>query len=66
MIRPYFFECTVISEKYRDKLEEVVVELGHGPVFEGIRNKPISQQEGAPPHCGITVRDFLTTTLPSG
>lgn len=36
-IGPYFFEGTVNSEKQRDVLKEVVVELDNSPVFEGIR-----------------------------
>lgn len=66
LIGPYMFEQTVNAENYLQMLYEVIIELENNPVFvqlRPIREKMIWQQDGAPPHYGNIVRDFLNDTF---
>uniref|UniRef100_A0A1B6L4Y9 DUF4817 domain-containing protein n=1 Tax=Graphocephala atropunctata TaxID=36148 RepID=A0A1B6L4Y9_9HEMI len=62
LIRPYFFDGTVNSLNYLDMLQEVLLELENSPLYEHLqpaKEQFIWQQDGAPPHYGLIVRDFL-------
>lgn len=61
IIGPYFFEENVNAENYLEMLENFF--------WPRIRNKKIAseimfQQDGAPPHYGANVRDWLNKRLP--
>lgn len=55
VIGPFFFaEATVTSTTYLDMLENFAI-----PQLEGQQQEIFYQQDGAPPHWGWIVRDFL-------
>lgn len=59
LIGPYFFEGTVTSAAYLEMMQNFAVpemENNHIGNF-------IWQQDGAPPHYGLIVRNFLSTTF---
>lgn len=59
IIGPYFFENTVNGERYAEMLVEIVSpELKNSPVFEPFQEL-IWQQDGAPPHFTLPVRNLL-------
>jgi hypothetical protein len=61
IIGPLFFaESTVTKETYLDVLQQFVV-----PQVEDLQRTAIFQQDGAPPHWGRIVRDYLDTTFPN-
>ncbi|XP_046685554.1 uncharacterized protein LOC124371263 [Homalodisca vitripennis] len=62
LIGPYFFNGPVNAEHYREMLYEVLIALENNPLFENVqpvKDRLIWQQDGAPPHYGVIVRDFL-------
>lgn len=56
LVGPYFFDGTVNSDNYLNLLIDLKGELENNPLLEGIR---YFQQDGAPPHYALQVRDFL-------
>jgi transposase len=56
LIGPYFFEGTVNAENYLELLIDLKGELENNPELAGIR---YFQQDGAPPHYGLHVREYL-------
>ena len=57
---PFFFEGTTVnSEAYLAMLQNWLLEL----LFEGERADFIFQQDGAPPHWSLNVRQYLKATL---
>lgn len=60
IIGPFFFaESTVTANVYLDMLEQFAT-----PQLQDLQPDVIFQQDGAPPHWGINVRNFLDTTFP--
>jgi hypothetical protein len=61
IIGPFFFaESTVTKETYLDMLQQFVV-----PQVEDLQPTVIVQQDGAPPHWGRIVRDYLDAIFPN-
>ena len=59
---PFFFEGTTVnSEAYLDMLQNCLIKL----LFDGEQADFIFQQNGAPPHWSLIVRQYLNTTLDS-
>ena len=57
---PFFFEGTTVNSKaYLAMLQNWLMEL----LFEGERADFIFQQDGAPPHRSLNVRQYLNATL---
>jgi hypothetical protein len=61
IIGPYFINATLTSEKYHELLRDTVFPQIRGTLDV---NEPWFQQDGAPPHFGTIVRDFLDETFP--
>jgi hypothetical protein len=62
-VGPYFFDGTVTGESYLEMLREVVLpRLQNSPLYDNI--KIIWQQDGAPPHYSLRVREFLNNSFP--
>lgn len=61
LIGPFFFDGTVNSERYLDMLQ-----TSFFPALEnmGIAEQTVFMQDGAPPHWGTIVRDWLTENFP--
>ncbi|CAF1503241.1 unnamed protein product [Adineta ricciae] len=60
VINPYFFDSNVTSQNYLEMLKHTIVsQLQTHPTFPTM----ICQQDGAPPHYGKVVRDFLDNTF---
>ncbi|KAJ4426523.1 hypothetical protein ANN_27337 [Periplaneta americana] len=60
IIGPFFFaEQTVTRNTYLDMLDQFVV-----PQLMHLQPNVIFQQDGAPPHWGLIVREFLDTQFP--
>lgn len=60
IIGPFFFiERTITANVYLDMLTEYVI-----PQLEDMQPNVIFQQDGAPPHWGLAVRDFLNQRFP--
>jgi hypothetical protein len=60
---PYFFDGTVTGESYLEMLREVVLpELENSPSYDN--TEIIWQQDGAPPHYSLRVREFLNNSFP--
>ena len=55
-----FAESTITANIYLDMLKHYVV-----PQLEEFQPRVVFQQDGAPPHWGLIVRDFLNETLPN-
>lgn len=62
IVGPYFFDATVTGIAYLDLLMELREELNNNPDFSG-RGLTL-QQDGAPPHYAIIVREFLNQNFP--
>ena len=61
IIGPFIFaESTVTANIYLDMLKHYVV-----PQLEEFQLRVVFQQDGAPPHWGLIVRDFLNETFPN-
>ena len=61
IIGPFIFaESTIIANIYLDMLKHYVV-----PQLEEFQPRVVFQQDGAPPHWGLIVRDFLNETFPN-
>jgi hypothetical protein len=59
----YFFYDTVTGESYLEMLREVVLhELENSPLYDN--TEIIWQQDGAPPHYSLRVREFLNNSFP--
>ena len=59
---PFMFaEKTVTGNTYLDMLEQF---LEHQLISDGIMDTVVFQQDGAPPHFAITVRDYLNQAFP--
>lgn len=63
IVGPHFVEGTLTGERYRAILEDAVLpELQHAPHFA---NRPIIfQQDGAPAHWSLSVRELLHAEFP--
>lgn len=60
VIGPFFFsENSVTADIYLDMLQLFVI-----PQLSDLQPNVIFQQDGAPPHWGLCVRDFLNETFP--
>ena len=60
IIGPFFFaEKSIAAQIYLDVLTEYV-----SPQLEQYQPQVIFQQDGAPPHRGLEVRQFLNETFP--
>jgi hypothetical protein len=65
IVGPYFFAGTVTGESYFDMLREAVLpELEDIPLYDN--TEIIRQQEGAPPHYRLRVREFLNNSFRRG
>lgn len=62
IVGPYFFDNTVTGVAYLDLLMELREELTNNPVFAGQRLT--LQQDGAPAHYAVIVREFLDEFFP--
>ena len=61
VIGPFFFaEPTISAIVYLDMLEHYSV-----PQLEEFQPRVVFQQDGAPPHWGLVVRNFLDATFPN-
>ena len=61
IIGPFIFaESTITANFYLDMLKHYVV-----PQLEEFQPRVVFQQDGAPPHWGLIVRDFLNETFPN-
>ncbi|MCQ7131119.1 DUF4817 domain-containing protein [Salmonella enterica] len=61
IIGPFFFaEQTITANVYLDMLTEFVI-----PQLDGIQDRVILQQDGAPPHWGLAVRAYLDEQFPN-
>ena len=61
IIGPFIFaESTITANIYLDMLKHYVV-----PQLEEFQPRVVFQQDGAPPHWGLIVRDFLNETFPN-
>ena len=61
IIGPFIFaETTITANIYLDMLKHDVV-----PQLEEFQPRVVFQQDGAPPHWGMIVRDFLNETFPN-
>ena len=61
IIGPFIFaEFTITANIYLDMLKHYVV-----PQLEEFQPRAVFQQDGAPPHWGLIVRDFLNETFPN-
>ena len=61
IIGPFIFaESTITANIYLDMLTHYVV-----PQLEEFQPRVVFQQDGAPPHWGLIVRDFLNETFPN-
>ena len=61
IIGPFIFaESTITANIYLDMLKHYVV-----PQLEEFQPRFVFQQDGAPPHWGLIVRDFLNETFPN-
>lgn len=61
IIGPFFFgESTITSSVYLDMLQQFVE-----PQVEELQPSIIFQQDGAPPHWGLMVRDYLNSKYPN-
>ena len=56
----HFGESTITANIYLDMLKHYVV-----PQLEEFQPRVVFQQDGAPPHRGLIVRDFLNETFPN-
>lgn len=56
LIGPYFFDGSVNAENYLELLMDLKGTLDNNPELSSIR---YFQQDGAPPHFGLEVRDYL-------
>ena len=56
-----FAEKTVTGNTYLDMLEQF---LEPQLISDGIMDTVVFQQDGAPPHFAITVRDYLNQAFP--
>jgi hypothetical protein len=56
----FFAESTVTKRTYLDRLQQFVV-----PQVEDLQPMVIFQQDGAPPHWGRIVREYLDITFPN-
>lgn len=63
ILGPYFFDGNVNGDKYLELLEELNLALDEDPRFTGRRI--IFQQDGAPAHFTLRVRDFLNENFPN-
>ena len=61
IIGPYFFNSTVNQENYLDMLGDYLLPEMHS---KGLLPGVFFQQDGAPPHWGRSVRDWLDETFP--
>jgi DNA-binding XRE family transcriptional regulator len=60
VVGPFYFEDTVTSDNYLQMLKNnIISQLEEHPNFETM----IWQQDGAPPHYGQAVRDYLDNTF---
>lgn len=61
LIGPYFFESTVTKESYLHMLQNYLV-----PQLKQCRrfSRTVFQQDGAPAHWGLNVREFLNNNFP--
>jgi len=58
VLRPFFFDCSVTTESYLSMLHEhLIPELRR---YKKVRSA-VFMQDGAPPHVGTQVKDFLHT-----
>ena len=55
-----FAESTITANIYLDMLKHYIV-----PQLEEFQPRVVFQQDGAPPHWGLIVRDFLNETFPN-
>ncbi|XP_057657376.1 uncharacterized protein LOC130894512 [Diorhabda carinulata] len=62
IIGPYFFDTTVTGAAYLDLLMELREELNNNPDFSG--RVLTLQQDGAPAHYAVIVREFLNQNFP--
>ncbi len=62
IVGPYFFDGTVNSNTYQQLLHELRVTLDEDERFEG--RDIILQQDGAPAHFSVEVRNFLNEHFP--
>ena len=61
IIGPFIFaESTITANIYLNMLKHYVV-----PQLEEFQPRVVFQQDGAPPHWGLIVRDFLNETFPN-
>jgi hypothetical protein len=62
IVGPYFFDGTVTGESCLEMLREVVLpELQNRPLHDN--TEIIWQQDGAPPHYSLRVREFLSNSF---
>ena len=59
IIGPYFFDTTVTADNYLEMLKTFFL-----PRITEHADRVIFMQDGAPPHFGKTVRDWLDETFP--
>jgi hypothetical protein len=65
IVGPYFFDGTVTGESYLEMLREVVLpKLENIPLYDN--TEFIWQQDGAPPHYSLRIREFLNNSFPAG
>jgi len=63
IVGPHFFDGTVTDDRYREMLEEAVLpKLQHAPHFA--HRQIVFQQDGAPPHWSLSVRNLLNKHFP--
>ncbi|XP_018572511.1 uncharacterized protein LOC108911919 [Anoplophora glabripennis] len=62
IVGPYFFDSTVTVVAYLDLLMELREELNNNPEFAG--HCLTLQQDGAPSHYAVVVREFLNNFFP--
>ena len=61
IIGPFIFaESTITANVYLDMLKHYVI-----PQLEEFQPRVVFQQDGAPPHWGLIVRDFINETFPN-
>ena len=62
IIGPYFFETTVTKDSYLEMLRDYFI-----PELKRLRrfSTAVFQQDGAPPHWGLNVREFLNIQFPN-
>ena len=61
IIGPFIFaESTITASIYLDMLKHYVVSQ-----LEEFQPRVVFQQDGAPPHWGLIIRDFLNETFPN-